>query len=570
MSAAPRPAGGGRDPRAQLIAPPPGRPRACGPGPSAAVVGGGVAGLAAATALAERGVRVTLYEREEVLGGRVAGWPVTLADGSRVTMSRGFHAFFRQYYNLRALLRRADPGLRQLTALPDYPLWHATGARESFARVPRTPPWNALGYLALSPACRPRELLRMRPAAALPLLDVRVPEVYRRFDAVSAREFLDAIRFPAAARQAALEVFSRSFFADPGELSAAEMVLMFHVYFLGSSEGLLFDVPREPFPAALWEPLARHLAGLGAEIRAGTAVRRVEPLPDGGFEVLAASGVTGAHRHDAVVLALDTAGLRELVGHSPGLPGPDWRARIAALRTAPPFLVSRLWLDRPVAAGRPGFLATGGFGPLDNVSVLDRWEGEAARWAARTGGSVVELHAYALPRGADPAAQQRRLHAELARVYPEARAARVVDARHLWRADCPLFARGGHAERPGVRTPHPRLLLAGDLVRTGLPVALMERAATSGFLAANALLAGWGLAGHPLWTVPRRGRFALLRALARLGASAAPGATGSSGSPGASAHRRPARRAATRPAAGEAAGPAASAGAAGPEEPAAS
>ena len=25
-------------------------------------------------------------------------------------MSRGFHAFFRQYYNLRALLRRADPG----------------------------------------------------------------------------------------------------------------------------------------------------------------------------------------------------------------------------------------------------------------------------------------------------------------------------------------------------------------------------------------------------------------------------------------------------------------------------
>ena len=24
-------------------------------------------------------------------------------------MNRGFHAFFRQYYNLRALLRRVDP-----------------------------------------------------------------------------------------------------------------------------------------------------------------------------------------------------------------------------------------------------------------------------------------------------------------------------------------------------------------------------------------------------------------------------------------------------------------------------
>jgi isorenieratene synthase len=39
----------------------------------------------------------------------------------------------------------------------------------------------------------------------------------------------------------------------------------------------------------------------------------------------------------------------------------------------------------------------------------------------------------------------------------------------------------------------------------------MERAATSGFLAANALLNGWGLRGHPLWTVPDGGRTALLR-----------------------------------------------------------
>jgi isorenieratene synthase len=34
----------------------------------------------------------------------------------------------------------------------------------------------------------------------------------------------------------------------------------------------------------------------------------------------------------------------------------------------------------------------------------------------------------------------------------------------------------------------------------------MERAATTGWHAANLLLAGWGLAGHPLTTVPLRGR----------------------------------------------------------------
>jgi carotenoid phi-ring synthase / carotenoid chi-ring synthase len=42
----------------------------------------------------------------------------------------------------------------------------------------------------------------------------------------------------------------------------------------------------------------------------------------------------------------------------------------------------------------------------------------------------------------------------------------------------------------------------------------MERAATTGWHAANCLLARWGLAGHDLYTVPTRGRFALLRALA--------------------------------------------------------
>ena len=31
-------------------------------------------------------------------------------------MNRGFHAFFRQYYNLRGLLRRADPDLSALSA----------------------------------------------------------------------------------------------------------------------------------------------------------------------------------------------------------------------------------------------------------------------------------------------------------------------------------------------------------------------------------------------------------------------------------------------------------------------
>ena len=487
-----------------------GRDRCAGDAPGAAVIGGGIAGLAAATALCERGVRVTLYERENTLGGRLAGWSVDLSDGSTATMSRGFHAFFRQYYNLRGLLRRADPTLSVLAPLPDYPLRHRGGLTDSFARVPRTPPWSALGFVALSPTFGWRDLARMDPVAALPLLDVRVPDVYERYDGVSAWDFLGAVRFPEAARHLAFEVFSRSFFADPHELSAAELLLMFHIYFLGSSEGLLFDVPREPFPQALWNPLERYLERLGTTVRGGTAVRSVRPGGDDTFLVDADGSV---ERHDAVVLALDVGGLREVVSASPELGDAAWRESVDGLRSAPPFVVSRLWLDRPVREDRAGFLGTSGFDGLDNVSVLDRWEGEAARWAERSGGSVVELHGYAVDEQADRRDVQERLLAQLHEVYPETREAKVLDVRHEWRADCPLFPVNGHPARPAVHTPHPSLTMAGDLVRTDLPVALMERAATTGFLAANALLCRWGVRGHPLWTVPRRGRSRALRVL---------------------------------------------------------
>ncbi|MFI9810288.1 FAD-dependent oxidoreductase [Streptomyces sp. NPDC052301] len=506
------PARPGRDRQARMLPPPVGVPRIEGERPTTAVVGGGIAGLAAATALAERGVAVTLYERESFLGGRIGGWSVELKDGTKSTMSRGFHAFFRQYYNLRALLRRTDPRLERLTALPDYPLRHSSGLQDSFRRVPRTPPWSALGFAALSPCFGLRDLLRMNPVAALPLLDVRVPEIYARLDHRSAHDFLEDISFPRKARHLAFEVFSRSFFADPRRLSAAEMALMFHIYFLGSAEGLLFDVPSAPFPQALWNPLAAYLLQHGADVRVSTPVEHITPLPKGGYEV---STTRGRQRHDTVVLALDTAGLRSLVGRSDRLGNAAWRTRIAHLRTAPPFLVTRLWLDQPVAADRPGFLGTSGYGSLDNVSVPERWEDEAARWAARTGGSVVELHAYALRPDTPRDVEQKHLIDQLHRIYPETRNATVVDARHEWRADCPLFPVGGHADRPPVRTPDPHLVMAGDLVRVDLPVALMERAATTGFLAANALLERWGVCGQPLWTVPDRGRGTHLRLMSR-------------------------------------------------------
>lgn len=484
--------------------------------PRVAVVGSGIAGLAATRALVERGIGVTVLEREEGSGGRLRGWDTTLADGTTATMTRGFHAFFRQYYNLRTLLRHGDPDLSALVPLRDYPLVHASGLADRFSGLPSTPPWNAAVLAATSRSFPARELAGVNVPAALQLLDVDVPGVYERLDHLSARDLLEAIRFPRSARHLAFEVFSRSFFAAPERLSAAEMAVMFHIYFLGSSEGLVFDVPRSPFPQALWEPLAERLRATGATFHHGARVERIIPEePTGATVVWAASGGERSERFDGVVLATDPGGLREVVAHSPALGDEIWRTRVSGLPSAPPFLVSRYWLDRPVRTHRQAFLGTAGHPTLDNVSVLERYEDQAADWARRTGGSVVELHAYALPPGCDPATEQVSLWKQALEVYPELRGAKAVDSRHELREDCPLFPPGGYGDRCTVGTPHPWLVVAGDHVRVDLPVALMERAATSGVLAANALLTRWGRWGHTVWSVPRRGRFAPLRALAR-------------------------------------------------------
>jgi isorenieratene synthase len=497
--------------------------------PRVVVIGGGIAGLAAATGLAERGVSVVLLEREDQLGGRVRSWPLD-GRGER-TMSRGFHAFFRQYYNLRSLLRRADPSLENLRAVADYPLISAEGHADSFARIPRTPPLNLINFVATSPSFSAADLVRVDVAAALELLDVSFPATFAAYDGESAAAFLDRLRFPDAARHLALEVFARSFFAHPQQFAAGELVAMFHSYFLGSSEGLLFDVPIDDYDRVLWAPLGRYLNGLGVEIMTGKQVaalrssegspleERAARLP--GVAVVLDSGADLAA--DAAVLATDPETTRRLMAESDlGSNDPQWRDQLAATKNAPAFAVWRLWLDRLVRSERPRFLGTSGFGPLDNVSVLERFEAGARSWSERHGGSVIELHAYALAPNTDEAGLRRVLRDELGRIYPETTEAAVVANEWLVRDDCPLIDTRPWHLRPEVGTPDRRVVLAGDGIRCDFPVALMERAATTGFLAANKLLSGWNLQGHDLWTVPMRGRHTIVGRVRRLQICIAP------------------------------------------------
>jgi isorenieratene synthase len=173
-----------------------------------------------------------------------------------------------------------------------------------------------------------------------------------------------------------------------------------------------------------------------------------------------------------------------------------------------PYAVARCWTDRPVHADRPVFCGVSREPTLDSVTVYSRLEDGARQWAGRTGGEVVELHAYAAEDGLTAESAASRMWTELAGLWPEVAGLRVLHREARVGHDAPGFPPGSDGSRPGVRTGDPTLLLAGDWVRLPFASALMERAATTGVLAANDVLARVGARAEPVTTVRPRGLLA--------------------------------------------------------------
>ena len=472
----------------------------------AIVVGGGLAGAAAALGLSERGVSTTMLEARSVLGGRVSAWDDTLSTGEPFQMGRGFHAFFRQYYNLRNLLKRIDPELRMLSPMSDYPVHGRGGAVQTFMGIPNQPPFNLIELTRRTPFLKLRDLLHVNVRAALAMVAYDGESTYAQYDHMSAREYLDSLRFPPQARAMLFNVFAHSFFNPEEEMSAGELLMMFHFYFTGSGEGLVFDVLNRPFSSGLWQPLSHLLEQHGVEIRTNAEVTRIEPNAAGGYGVACNGALLET---DLVVLALPVPALKTLVERSQGLDHAGFRRAIGGLAVTRPFVVWRRWLDKRARAERHGFVGTNELGHIDNISLFEVFEDQSRDWAERHGGSVIEVHAYAVEHDFDENELRAELWDATLSLYPELASARALDERWLVRADCPAFAPGSYAQRPTVDTPFRGLTLAGDFVKLPMPSALMERATASGMLAANHLLAEQGVRGSAVYSVPRRGLLAL-------------------------------------------------------------
>ncbi|MFI5906732.1 phytoene desaturase family protein [Dactylosporangium sp. NPDC051541] len=217
---------------------------------SITIVGGGVAGLTAAIACAERGLAVTLHEAHRTLGGRARSTP-----GPYVA-NDGTHVLYSDGEPFRWLAER--------------------GLVQPFARP-------SAGELA---KFRFRRDGRVRVAPPLALLRA---VAHRRLSAPVDEPFGDwaTRRFgPAATRAAAGLVGVITYTADPGRLSAA---FVWERLLRATAPGW----PAVRYVRGGWsamvDRMAAHARSLGARIATG---ERVDALPDG--PVIVATGLDAA------------------------------------------------------------------------------------------------------------------------------------------------------------------------------------------------------------------------------------------------------------------------------------
>jgi len=200
------------------------------------------------------------------------------------------------------------------------------------------------------------------------------------------------------------------------------------------------------------------------------------------------------------VLALDAPAARELLLHSP-----PTAAAAAGIRfpSGVPTLIVRLWFSRspqPIAASG---ICTGDF-LVDNFFWLQQLQPAYGAWHSATGGSAVEMHLYGpseLLEQPDATLLAQVVH-DTYRAFPELRGALLHTTLLRNDATHTLFTPGDPARSLAVRTPWPGLYACGDWVSDPNPAMYLERATTTGMVAANQLLRDLGLEPWPLLEHP--------------------------------------------------------------------
>jgi oxygen-dependent protoporphyrinogen oxidase len=436
--------------------------------PQVLIVGGGLAGVAAAAALRAAGCGVTLVERAPRPGGRAAG---ERHEGFRLDAG----PFLVNAREQRLLGLIADAGLAgRLLPLRPVALAHARAGR-----IDPAPPAGRRLEVARIGGVKLREALRLHRLARLQrrfadLLDPEAPERAVRLDDRSAADFVRLYFGPSVLARWAEPIVGSDQLADAGEASRVAFLLA------SRARGEAPPGTLRGSPAEIAEALVRPEDALGVEARA---------LELAGAE-LALDTSAGVRRADAVVLALPA---REAARVAWPLLAPAEREGLARLRSVPALVLHAATERAPTRKATRVRVPRAEGLPLATVAV----EPGGREAPAPAGAALVSLVATpAFCRAhleADDAVVAKELLGALTRVLPDAGALRVLRIRR-WASALPSFEVGCYRELARLRVLHAeqralgrRVYFAGDawLAPT------LEGAVASGRRAARELLADY-------------------------------------------------------------------------------
>ncbi len=443
--------------------------------PSIAIAGGGLAGLAAACALADSGFRVTLFERRPYLGGRASSYE---HPGTGEVVDNCQHVLFRVCTNLVEFYRRI--GVADKIRWFDEMTFIEPGGRASVMHASPLPaPLHTAPSFLKFPFLTARDKLVISRAIAVLTLT-------EQHD--TGRSFLDWCRSHGQTENAIqrfwkpILVSALSEDLDLISISYAAQVVRES---MKSPEARHMGIPSIPL-TDLYNAAGDYIRARGGEIRFRNSLESFSPEPS---PVRIRVG-EGEASFDYLVLALPFDGCERVLPESPE--AAPLRDQLSHFESAP-ITGIHLWFDRQIS-------------DLDHAVLLDRtiqWMFHKSRLlAARAGtanaessGSYIELVVSASKSLIDKSRTEIVDVAlkEVREFFPVARAANLVKSTVIKEVHATYSPRPGiDAYRPPQSTAWPRVFLAGDWTATGWP-ATMEGAVRSGYLAAEALTQAAGI-----------------------------------------------------------------------------
>ncbi len=435
------------------------------------IVGGGLAGLAAASALGEAGLSVTLLESRPRLGGRASSF-VDATTGSKIDNCQhvsmgcctnfdhfcetvGIAHFLRTQHELWFIGPRGEQS-RFAAALLPAPL-HLLPALWRLRYFSRRQKLRLLG--GLSALVKPNTAERDDQSIAdwLPAHQQSADLIERFWQVVlvsALSESLDRIGVAAA----------RKVFADG---------------FVANRYGWEVRIPAVPLDTLYGEQLSGWFARHGVDVRLKSGVATIEIEQDRVTGVRLRDDTRLAAEH--VVLAVPQDRVASLLPDDVGR-HPEFESA-ATLRTAPISSV-HLWFDRPVIDLPHAVL----------VGRLSQWVFDRGKTPCPDGGEAWHYYQVVISASHDVAQRpQAEVTAQVVEellslnrydVRPELRHGRLVTEHKAVLSMEP----GVDNARPGQSTSIGNLYLAGDWTATGWP-STMEGAVRSGYMAAEQILA---------------------------------------------------------------------------------